>query len=108
MVRNRRQNYNNVNVVSALVVLVLVAVTSVVEAVPSPLGLSKIRATHVPPQADQRRNLHKWVWPNSYYDIPKYRYPYYDEHGVGKLVYGFGGKDLYKYTVFKPIDGYLR
>ncbi len=88
--------------------VVLFTLVTFVICVPNPLGLSRTRANHVPPEADLRRNLHKWVWPNSYYDIPKYRYPYYDEHGNGKLLYGFGGKDLYKYSVFKPIDGYLR
>ena len=93
-----------------LVALVCLSLVTLVLGVPRPmpLGLSKVRATHVPPEADLRRNLHKWVWPNSFYDIPKYRYPYYDEHGNGKLLYGFGGKDLYKYSVFKPIDGYLK
>jgi hypothetical protein len=91
--------------VSALLLLTLLSFT---RAGPSPLGLSKTRANHVPPEADLRRNRHKWVWPNSFYDIPKYRYPYYNEHGIGKLLYGFGGKDLYKYSVFRPIDGYLR
>ena len=93
-----------------LVALVCMSFVTLVLGVPRPmpLGLSKVRATHVPPEADLRRNLHKWVWPNSFYDIPKYRFPYYDEHGNGKLLYGFGGKDLYKYSVFKPIDGYLK
>lgn len=96
---------NRIVLVSALLILTLLPF---VGANPNPLGLSKVRATHVPPEADLRRNRHKWVWPNSYYDIPKYRYPYYNEHGIGKLLYGFGGKDLYKYSVFKPIDGYQK
>ena len=39
------------------------------------------------------------VIPNTYYDIPKHRYPYYDENGSGRLLYGYGGKTLYKYTM---------
>jgi hypothetical protein len=101
----RRHNMSRLLFISALVVVTFL---TVVQGAPRPLGLSKTRANHVPPEADLRRNRHKWVWPNSYYDIPKYRYPYYDEHGNGKLLYGFGGKDLYKYSVFKPIEGYLR
>ena len=48
------------------------------------------------------------VIPNTYYDIPKHRYPYYDENGTGRLLYGYGGKTLYKYTVFKPLEGYFK
>ena len=48
------------------------------------------------------------VIPNTYYDIPKHRYPYYDENGTGRLLYGYGGKQLYKYTVFKPLEGYFK
>ncbi|XP_063226071.1 uncharacterized protein LOC134532930 isoform X2 [Bacillus rossius redtenbacheri] len=36
---------------------------------------------------------------------PKYRYPYYDEHGRGKLLYGYGGPQLYKYTAYSPLEG---
>jgi len=25
----------------------------------------------------------------------------------GQLVYGYGGKDLYEYSVFKPLEGYF-
>ncbi|CAG0924829.1 unnamed protein product [Notodromas monacha] len=38
----------------------------------------------------------------------KIRYPYYDKYGRGKLLYGYGGPDLYEYTAFKPIDGYYK
>uniref|UniRef100_A0A182UY75 Uncharacterized protein n=1 Tax=Anopheles merus TaxID=30066 RepID=A0A182UY75_ANOME len=36
---------------------------------------------------------------------PKYRYPYYDENGKGKLLYGYGGPELYQYKSFSPLDG---
>ncbi|XP_026678091.1 uncharacterized protein LOC103507309 [Diaphorina citri] len=40
-----------------------------------------------------------------YYEKPKYRYPYYDENGRGKLLYGYGGPDLYQYKSFSPLEG---
>ncbi|CAG9862292.1 unnamed protein product [Phyllotreta striolata] len=40
-----------------------------------------------------------------YYERPKYRYPYYDENGVGRLLYGYGGDKLYQYKVFSPLEG---
>lgn len=36
---------------------------------------------------------------------PNYRYPYYDENGRGKLLYGFGGPDLYQYKSYSPLEG---
>lgn len=36
---------------------------------------------------------------------PKYRYPYYDENGVGRLLYGYGDEKLYQYKVFSPLEG---
>ncbi|KAH8373076.1 hypothetical protein KR009_011480, partial [Drosophila setifemur] len=36
---------------------------------------------------------------------PKYRYPYYDEHGRGKLLYGYGGPELYQYKTYTPLEG---
>lgn len=53
--------------------------------------------------------LSRWIGsmlPNSYYSKPKYRYPYYDRGGKGYLLYGYGEKDLYEYSVFKPLEGY--
>jgi len=47
------------------------------------------------------------ILPNSYYSRPKYRYPYYDKSGKGYLLYGYGGKDLYEYSIFKPLEGYF-
>eukprot|EP00090_Calanus_glacialis_P002961 TRINITY_DN12159_c0_g1_i1.p1 TRINITY_DN12159_c0_g1~~TRINITY_DN12159_c0_g1_i1.p1 ORF type:complete len:117 (-),score=24.45 TRINITY_DN12159_c0_g1_i1:307-657(-) len=47
------------------------------------------------------------ILPNTYYSRPKYRYPYYDNTGKGQLLYGYGGKDLYEYSVFKPLEGYF-
>ncbi len=77
---------------------------------PSPVSLeeSEHRATHVPPESG--KTLWEWltVWPNTYYDKPRYRYPYYDEKGTGKLLYGYGGRTLYKYTDFRHIEGYYR
>ena len=74
-----------------------------------PLGRSKTRATHVNLREDRPgfdwRKL--FVIPNTYYDVPKHRYPYYDENGTGRLLYGYGGQNLYKYTVFKPLEGYF-
>lgn len=36
---------------------------------------------------------------------PKYRYPYYDINGKGKLLYGYGGPELYQYKSYSPIEG---
>lgn len=97
------------------------------EGSPLPLGQSKHKAHHVinhdhssgSNEARVVRNedgfslstlFRKYlpVIPNTYYDIPKHRYPYYDENGTGRLLYGYGGKTLYKYTVFKPLEGYFK
>ncbi|KAL5239967.1 hypothetical protein ACI65C_007377 [Semiaphis heraclei] len=40
-----------------------------------------------------------------YFERPKYRYPYYDEHGRGRLLYGYGGQDLYQYKSYSPLEG---
>ncbi|CAG9799354.1 unnamed protein product [Chironomus riparius] len=40
-----------------------------------------------------------------YFERPKYRYPYYDIHGKGKLLYGYGGPELYQYKSYSPIEG---
>ena len=71
-----------------------------------PLGRSRLKATHVDAKKFSLASL--FVWPNTYYDIPKHRYPYYDENGTGRLLYGYGGSDLYRYSVFKPLEGYFR
>lgn len=77
-----------------------------------PLGQSKTRAGgHIKAREERRPGFdwRKWfVLPNTYYDIPKHRYPYYDANGTGKLLYGYGGPNLYKYSVFKPIEGYYK
>eukprot|EP00088_Acartia_fossae_P069136 TRINITY_DN8943_c0_g2_i1.p1 TRINITY_DN8943_c0_g2~~TRINITY_DN8943_c0_g2_i1.p1 ORF type:complete len:204 (-),score=50.03 TRINITY_DN8943_c0_g2_i1:25-636(-) len=44
--------------------------------------------------------------PNTYFSRPRFRYPYYDRNGKGYLLYGYGEKDLYEYSVFKPLEGY--
>ncbi|XP_047510353.1 uncharacterized protein LOC125053167, partial [Pieris napi] len=40
-----------------------------------------------------------------YFERPKYRYPYYDENGKGKLLYGYGGPELYQYKSYTPLEG---
>ncbi|XP_055315512.1 uncharacterized protein LOC129575655 [Sitodiplosis mosellana] len=40
-----------------------------------------------------------------YFERPKYRYPYYDENGRGKLLYGYGGPELYQYRSYSPLEG---
>ncbi|EFN86536.1 hypothetical protein EAI_04374 [Harpegnathos saltator] len=40
-----------------------------------------------------------------YFERPKYRYPYYDENGKGKLLYGYGGPDLYQYKTYSALEG---
>uniref|UniRef100_A0A2A4JLM0 Uncharacterized protein n=1 Tax=Heliothis virescens TaxID=7102 RepID=A0A2A4JLM0_HELVI len=40
-----------------------------------------------------------------YFERPNYRYPYYDEQGRGKLLYGYGGPELYQYKSFSPLEG---
>ncbi|RVE42888.1 hypothetical protein evm_012468 [Chilo suppressalis] len=40
-----------------------------------------------------------------YFERPNYRYPYYDENGKGKLLYGYGGPELYQYKSFSPLEG---
>ncbi|KAG5677858.1 hypothetical protein PVAND_007578 [Polypedilum vanderplanki] len=40
-----------------------------------------------------------------YFERPKYRYPYYDANGKGKLLYGYGGPELYQYKSYSPIEG---
>ena len=37
-----------------------------------------------------KQNLYKVLW---IFYRPKYRYPYYDIHGKGKLLYGYGGNN---------------
>ncbi|CAB3226388.1 unnamed protein product [Arctia plantaginis] len=40
-----------------------------------------------------------------YFERPNYRYPYYDENGKGKLLYGYGGPELYQYKSYSPLEG---
>ena len=115
------------NVQIVLVFIITLLGRNVVELTgsPVPLGKSKIQAhqtsSHIyssnGPQTQNVNNggfisnlLRKYlpVIPNTYYDVPKHRYPYYDENGTGRLLYGYGGKKLYKYTVFKPLEGYFK
>uniref|UniRef100_A0A0K2VF76 Putative LOC101890584 [Musca domestica] n=1 Tax=Lepeophtheirus salmonis TaxID=72036 RepID=A0A0K2VF76_LEPSM len=76
----------------------------------NPLGKSRIKATHVPPKKfDPLRTVKEFfILPNTYYDQPNHRHPYYDSSGTGRLLYGYGGQDLYKYSVYLPIEGYYR
>lgn len=109
----------------ALIVILAIIGRNIVELTgsPVPLGKSKVQAHHTSNhnyngQNNQNVNnggflsnlLRKYlpVIPNTYYDVPKHRYPYYDENGTGRLLYGYGGKKLYKYTVFKPLEGYFK
>ena len=99
--KQRRMNTN-------YVVLILVLALGGASVYSSPLGKSRLKATHVNPEGgkfDLRKLL---IWPNTYYDKPLHRYPYYDENGSGRLLYGYGGSDLYKYSVFKPLEGYFK
>ena len=90
--------------------LVVVVALLIVGSLAQPLGRSKTKATHV--KAAEEKPGFDWkklfVIPNTYYDIPKHRYPYYDENGVGRTLYGYGGQNLYKYSVFKPLEGYFK
>lgn len=52
------------------------------------------------------RKVYELLYP--YYQRPRYRYPFYDHEGNGELLYGYGGRKLYRYTIFKPVEGYLR
>ncbi|XP_045125000.1 uncharacterized protein LOC123512623 [Portunus trituberculatus] len=52
------------------------------------------------------RKVYEFLYP--YYQKPRYRYPFYDGEGNGELLYGYGGPRLFRYTVFKPVEGYLR
>ncbi|KYN43200.1 hypothetical protein ALC56_02382 [Trachymyrmex septentrionalis] len=40
-----------------------------------------------------------------YFERPKYRYPFYDENGKGKLLYGYGGPELYQYKTYSVLEG---
>ncbi|KAJ0172013.1 hypothetical protein K1T71_012776 [Dendrolimus kikuchii] len=40
-----------------------------------------------------------------YFERPNYRYPYYDESGKGKLLYGYGGPELFQYKSYSPLEG---
>lgn len=71
-----------------------------------PLGKSRLKATHVKPDKWNLGSL--FVWPNTYYERPKHRHPYYDQNGTGRLLYGYGGQDLYRYSIFKPLEGYFK
>jgi hypothetical protein len=42
---------------------------------------------------------------NCFFLRPKYRYPYYDENGRGRLLYGYGGPELYQYKSYSPLEG---
>lgn len=50
-------------------------------------------------QIQNYTNIHLFIY------RPKYRYPYYDENGRGKLLYGYGGPDLYQYKTYSALEG---
>ena len=121
-----RRRYNEQILV--LVISYLIAGGSIIDVASNPLGESRTRAKHMVKHSNSNSHLYSKenennggglfnlsalfrkylpVIPNTYYDIPKHRYPYYDENGTGRLLYGYGGEKLYKYTVFKPLEGYF-
>ena len=73
-----------------------------------PLGTSRLKASHINPKKNKFSFAKLFIWPNTYYDKPKHRYPYYDENGTGRLLYGYGGSTLYRYSVFRPLEGYFK
>ena len=75
---------------------------------PTPLGVASFKAYHVPPEKSTFSLSKLFIWPNTYYDKPRHRYPYYDKDGNGELVYGYGGRSLYKYSIFRPLEGYFK
>ena len=65
------------------------------------------RALHMPKEKFQWKKF--FIIPNTYYDKPRNRYPYYDAKGIAKqTLYGYGGQTLYKYDNFHPLEGYFR
>jgi len=92
------------------VVVALLLVLGLLASIGQPLGRSAKKATHVKPvQEDSGFNWRRlFALPNTYYERPRHRYPYYDSKGHGRFVYGYGGKELYKYTIFKPLEGYFK
>lgn len=58
------------------------------------------------PPVDKISKMFGSLLPNTYFSKPRFRYPYYDRGGKGYLLYGYGEKDLYEYSVFKPLEGY--
>ena len=94
---------NVINMNKSTFFILLIAAIAVTA---SPLGKSRYRATHVKPERFDLSRL--FVWPNSYYDVPRHRYPYYDQNGTGRVLYGYGGQTLYEYSIFKPLEGYFK
>ncbi|XP_023339358.1 uncharacterized protein LOC111709707 isoform X2 [Eurytemora carolleeae] len=68
---------------------------------------SAVRPAHETELGGGLSRLIGGILPNSYYSRPQFRYPYYDTSGKGYLLYGYGGRDLYEYSVFKPLEGYF-
>ena len=67
--------------------------------------LISLEATHVLQEPFSLMDL--LVRHNTFYDRPKLRFPFYDEKGRGRTIYGFGGRSLYNYTVFDLLEGYF-
>ena len=55
-----------------------------------------------------KSQIHGFVNLDKIVFLKPFRYPYYNKYGEGKLIYGYGGQDLYRYSVFKPLDGYFK
>ncbi|CAG0922216.1 unnamed protein product [Notodromas monacha] len=65
--------------------------------------------THLPLSVEAAKGRDKKIYKlYPYYWKSNTRFPYYDKYGRGKLLYGFGGPELYEYTAFKAIRGYYR
>jgi len=46
---------------------------------------------------------------NSYFDRPKYRFPYYSPKGIGASSrYGYGNQDVFNYTEFSILEGHYK
>ena len=63
--------------------------------------------TERPEAASLLGQLMEGIVPNSYYSRPALRFPYYDKQGKGYLLYGYGGKELFEYSVFDMLEGYF-
>lgn len=63
------------------------------------------------PNRDRDKSLERLlglgvVLPYPYFQKPRYRFPVYDRNGRGSLFYGYGGREVYEYKSFTPIEGH--